>query len=224
MSDFRDCGNRRVPWSGGLTDPLAEDCCLWTILAHFMRLHLDLQPSPIGNRRRTVHLSEVALGCNVGNRDIAMTADTTSLNTPDRMDLPVGRELVHPMLVPLAVACFAGAFVTDLVYWQSVAVMWETFSDWLLTAGMIVAGLAIIAFVIDVVGGRQMRILTWPQAVGYALAVLLSLVNAFVHSRDGYTAVVPTGLTLSALVVVILVVTAWVDRALVSRRRVGAGT
>ena len=43
------------------------------------------------------------------------------------------------MLEPLATACFAGAFVTDLVYWQSVAVMWETFSDWLLTAGMIIA-------------------------------------------------------------------------------------
>ncbi len=68
-----------------------------------------------------------------------MTADTISRNTPDRMDLPVGRELFHPMLEPLATACFAGAFVTDLVYWQSVAVMWETFSDWLLTAGMIIA-------------------------------------------------------------------------------------
>jgi uncharacterized membrane protein len=102
--------------------------------------------------------------------------------------------------------------------------MWETFSDWLLTAGMIIAGLAIIAFVIDVVSGKQIRTLTWPHAVGYVLAVLFSLVNAFVHSRDGYTAVVPTGLTLSALVVVILLFTAWVDRALVSRRRVGAGT
>jgi uncharacterized membrane protein len=153
-----------------------------------------------------------------------MTADTTSRNTPDRTDLPVGREPFHPMLVQFAIACFVGGFVTDLVYWQSVAVMWETFSDWLLTAGMIIAGLAIIAFVIDVVRGKQIRTLTWPRAVGYVLAVLLSLINAFVHSRDGYTAVVPTGLTLSALVVVILLFTAWVDRALVSRRRVGAGT
>jgi uncharacterized membrane protein len=152
-----------------------------------------------------------------------MTADTTGRNTPHRMDLPVGREPFHSMLVPLAISCFAGAFVTYLLYWQSVAVMWETFSDWLLTAGMIIAGLAIIAFMIDVVGGKQIRTLSWPQAVGYVLAVLLSLLNAFVHSRDGDTAVVPTGLTLSALVVVILLVTALVDRALVSRRRFGAG-
>jgi uncharacterized membrane protein len=207
------------------------------LLAVIVRLHLDLRPSPIGNRRRkvryrgnevddalaiaeqAVYLFLVTPLCNLINRGIAMTAGTTSRNTPDRMDLPVGREPFHPMLVPFAIACFAGAFVTDLVYWQSLDVMWETFSDWLLTAGMIIAGLAIIAFVIDVVGGKQIRTLTWPHAVGYVLAVLLSLINAFVHSRDGYTAVVPTGLTLSALVVVILLFTAWV-----SRRRVGAGT
>jgi len=125
------------------------------------------------------------------------------------------------MLVPFPIACFAGALVTDIVYWRSAAVMWETFSDWLVTAGMIMAGLAIIAFLIDLVGGKQIRTLAWPHAVGYVLAVLLSLVNAFVHSRDGYTAIVPTGLTLSALVVVVLLVTGWVGSALVDRDRTG---
>jgi uncharacterized membrane protein len=62
----------------------------------------------------------------------------------------------------------------------------------------------------------------WPHAVGYALAVLLSLLNAFVHSRDGYTAVVPTGLALSGLVVVILLITGWAGRALIARRGEGA--
>jgi uncharacterized membrane protein len=154
---------------------------------------------------------------------IAMTTDNTSRNAPDRMDLPFGGQPIHPILVPFPIACFAGAFVTDLLYWQTAAVMWETFSDWLLTAGMIMAGFAIIAFVIDFVGGKRFRNLAWSHAVGYALAVLLSLLNAFVHSRDGYTAVVPTGLTLSGLVVVILLFTSWVGRAPISRRRVGVG-
>ena len=156
-------------------------------------------------------------------RTLKLTTDNTSRNTPDRMDLPIRREPFHPMLVPLAIACFVGTFVTDFVYWRTVAVMWETFSDWLLTAGLIIAGLAIVAFVIDVVRGIRIRALTWPYAVGCVLAVLLSLVNAFVHSRDGYTAVVPTGLTLSALVVVILLLSAWMGRTLMSRR-VGART
>jgi uncharacterized membrane protein len=57
--------------------------------------------------------------------------------------------------------------------------------------------------------------------VGYAVAVLLSLMNAFVHSRDGYTAVVPTGLMLSGLVIVVLLLTSWVGMALENRPRIG---
>jgi uncharacterized membrane protein len=51
---------------------------------------------------------------------------------------------------------------------------------------------------------------------------LLSLFNAFVHSRDGYTAVVPTGLMLSALVVAVLILTAWATSASANRHRAGA--
>jgi uncharacterized membrane protein len=131
---------------------------------------------------------------------------------------------LRKMLVSFSAAYFVGAFVTDLVYWQMPDVVWERFSIWLITAGLITAGLATIAYVIDLASGRQMDRPAWPRVIGYALAVLLSLINAFVHSRDGYTAVVPAGLTLSALVVVILLFTAWVDQPLVSRHRVGVST
>src|SRR5258706_2262869 len=131
-----------------------------------------------------------------------------------------GAQRIHRILVPFPIACSRGALVTDIVYWQTADIMWESFSDWLITVGLIMAGFAIIAFVIDVLGGKPIRTLAWPHAVGYPLAFLLSLVNVFVHSRDGYTAVVPTGLTLSAAVVVILLFTGWVGTALVHRHRV----
>jgi uncharacterized membrane protein len=158
-----------------------------------------------------------------------MTADSASRTTTDRMDLPVAEQLVYSKpiyskLVSFSVACFVGALITDIVYWRTVAVTWETFSVWLITAGLILAGFAIIAFVMEFFGGRQIRALAWPHAVGYALAVLFSLINAFIHSRDAYTAVVPTGLTLSGLVVVILILSAWAGSALVSRPRIGAST
>jgi uncharacterized membrane protein len=134
---------------------------------------------------------------------------------------PRGRP-IHKILVSFSAAYFAGALVTDLVYWQIPDVLWERFSIWLITAGLIMAGLAAIAYVIDLVGGRRIDRPAWPRAVGYAIAVLLSLMNALVHSRDGYTAVVPTGLTLSGLVIVVLLLTAWVGRAsLANRHRVG---
>jgi uncharacterized membrane protein len=44
--------------------------------------------------------------------------------------------------------------------------------------------------------------------------------SAFVHSRDGYTAVVPTGLMLSAGVVIVLLL-AEIATVLANRRRVG---
>jgi uncharacterized membrane protein len=133
---------------------------------------------------------------------------------------PRGRP-IHQILVSFSAAYFVGALVTDLVYWQIPDVLWERFSIWLIAAGLIMAGLAAVAYVIDLAGGRQIDTPAWPRVVGYALAVLLSLMNAFVHSRDGYTAVVPTGLMLSGLVIVVLLLTAWVGMALANRPRVG---
>jgi uncharacterized membrane protein len=81
--------------------------------------------------------------------------------------------------------------------------MWERFSVWLIAGGLVMAALVAVTAVVDLASGRQRP--AWLSALGYLLAVALSLLNVFVHSRDGYTAVVPTGLTLSAIVVAILV-------------------
>ena len=150
-------------------------------------------------------------------------AETTFMDgaNSNSMAKPRGRPL-HQTLVSFSAAYFAGALVTDLAYWQTPDVLWERFSIWLIFAGLIVAGLAVIAYVADLAGGRQIAAPAWLRAIGYALAVVLALINAFVHSRDGYTAVVPTGLMLSALVVLVLLLTAWVGTALPNRQRVGA--
>ena len=66
------------------------------------------------------------------------------------------------------------------------------------------AALSGIAFVIDLVRRRIAKV-SWLRLLGLTLAALLSILNAFVHSRDGYTAVVPEGIILSAVVAVILV-------------------
>jgi uncharacterized membrane protein len=133
---------------------------------------------------------------------------------------PRGRPM-HKMLVSFSAAYFTGAFLTDLVYWHMPDVLWERFSIWLIVAGLVVAGLGIIAYVVDLAVGRKIERPAWPRIVGYALAVLLSLINAFVHSRDGYTAVVPTGLMLSGLVIAVLILTAWAGVALANRQRIG---
>jgi uncharacterized membrane protein len=111
---------------------------------------------------------------------------------------------IHQILAPFPVAYFAAAFVTDLAYWRTAEVMWERFSVWLIAGGLVISALVALAAVIDLVFARQQP--AWFRALSYAVAVLLSLLNVFVHSRDGYTAVLPTGMTLSAIVVAILLV------------------
>jgi uncharacterized membrane protein len=145
---------------------------------------------------------------NLGDTNLGLTAK------------PRGRP-IHKMVASFSAAYFVGAFITDVVYWQIPDVLWERFSIWLIVAGLILAGLAAIAYVIDLASGRQIDRPAWPRVVGYAVAVALSVLNAFIHSRDGYTAVVPTGLMLSALVTVVLLLTAWVGMALANRQRVG---
>jgi uncharacterized membrane protein len=125
---------------------------------------------------------------------------------------------IHQILVTFSAAYFAGALVTDLAYWHVPDVLWERFSIWLIAAGLVMAALATIAYLIDLAGGRRIDNPAWSCVIGYALAVLLSVINAFVHSRDGYTAVVPTGLMLSGLAVVILLLVGWLG----SRDRTGA--
>jgi uncharacterized membrane protein len=128
---------------------------------------------------------------------------------------------IHSLLVSFSAAYFVGALVTDIVYWQMPDVLWERFSIWLIMAGLVMAGLAVFAYVIHVLAGRGRRTRpAWARAAGYALAVCLALINAFVHSRDGYTAVVPDGLMLSASVVIVLLLTG-IATALANRRRVG---
>jgi uncharacterized membrane protein len=152
-------------------------------------------------------------------KHVAIT-DTGYLSETRSSAKPRGRPS-YRMLVSFSAAYFAGALVTDLVYWQMPDVLWERFSIWLIVAGLVMAGLSTAAYVINLAGRRRIDRPAWPRVVGYALAVLLSLVNAFVHSRDGYTAVVPTGLTLSGLVVVVLLLTTWLGTALANRHRVG---
>ena len=118
---------------------------------------------------------------------------------------------LYSLLVQFPAVCFAGALVTDIVYWQSAQFLWVTFSVWLLTAGCLMAALAGIVGLVLFFGDRRVRAgaLAWPHALASLLVAVLSVVNAFVHSRDGYTAVVPTGLTLSVIVVLLMLAATW---------------
>ena len=130
---------------------------------------------------------------------------------------------LHPMLVPVPITCFVGTLISDIAYWRTANMQWANFSAWLLTAGLMVSVLVALTGIVDFLGDRRVRALrqSWLHGLVNGSALLLSIWNAFVHSRDGYTSVVPTGLILSSIVVVLLAVGAWLGGSMVYRHRVG---
>jgi uncharacterized membrane protein len=131
-----------------------------------------------------------------------------SLITPR---LGLASQPAYAALVQFPAVCFIGALVTDIAYWRAPNAMWETFSIWLLTAGCIMAAFAAIAGLITWFSHRHVRTLRFARlhALVSVVALVLAIVNAFVHSRDGYVAVVPDGLALSVIVVILMLVATW---------------
>jgi uncharacterized membrane protein len=130
---------------------------------------------------------------------------------------------LHVMLVPIPLVCFGLTFVTDVTYWRTAAMMWANMSAWLLTFGLIISVFAVLTGLIDFLSERRIRQLraAWIHVLGNVTALVLTIFNVMVHTRDAYTSVVPAGLILSTLVVVILAVTVWNGRSMVYRHGVG---
>jgi uncharacterized membrane protein len=130
---------------------------------------------------------------------------------------------IHPMLIPFPVAFFVSAFVCDVIYWATANTEWAIASVWLIGAGVIMAALAAIAGLTDVLGDRRIRALNdvWWHAGGNVLIVLIQIYNWYARYSEGADAVVPKGVILSLIVVCILLFTGWKGWEMVYRARVG---
>jgi uncharacterized membrane protein len=128
---------------------------------------------------------------------------------------------IHPMLIPFPIACFVLTLVSDIAFWRTGHDFWASASLWLLGIGLIMAALAAVAGLVDVLSDSQIRNLSdaWLHAGGNVLAVVLELYNWYMRYQGG--AVVPTGLVLSLVVVAILLFTGWKGWELVYRHKVG---
>jgi len=128
--------------------------------------------------------------------------------------IPV-RHAFHATLRAFPIACFSLTLLTDIAYMQTSELMWLHFSEWLLFVGCVVGALALLSHGIDWLIRRYRP--SWLAVLGGIVVLLLATINSFVHTNDGWTAVVPWGLTLSALTIVAMIITAWLGRAGVRR-------
>jgi uncharacterized membrane protein len=107
---------------------------------------------------------------------------------------------IYLLLFPIPVVLFIGALVTDIAYAKSASIMWLNFSEWLIAAGLLFGALAAIALIVEFFASRGIRAgVGWAHLVLFFAALIVELFNMFIHTRDGWTAVVPTGMTLSIL-------------------------
>ena len=108
------------------------------------------------------------------------------------------------LFVPFPFVCFSLALGTDIAFWQTANLMWQNFSAWLLFAGLVFGGLAILAGVVDVLRARTRPMRpSFFAIILFLVMLVLAFANSLVHAGDGWTAVVPYGLLLSAVTFVV---------------------
>jgi len=105
------------------------------------------------------------------------------------------------LLFPVPVVCFLAALVTDITYAASAFLMWLHFSQWLIAAGLAFGTLAALALLVEFFASSVIRTgnYGWTHLALFYVTLIVELFNAFVHTIDGWTAVVPTGMILSII-------------------------
>ncbi len=119
-------------------------------------------------------------------------------------------ESIHIALLAFPIACFTLTVLTDLAYWATENLLWLHFSEWLLLAGLVASGIELLIRLIEWIARKRRP--TWLAVIGAVVVMLLAIWNSFVHTIDGWQAVVPTGLTLSIVTVIAMIITAWLGR------------
>lgn len=115
----------------------------------------------------------------------------------------------------LAAACFIAALAADVVYLDTPDMQWSNFAVWLIAGGLIVALVAALVGIGELVVTRLPH--GWFRSagalpIGAALVSIVEVFNIFVHSRDAYQSVYPTGVTLSVVAVVLLLLIPLTER------------
>lgn len=113
-------------------------------------------------------------------------------------------------LTHFSAAFFTLTLLTDFFYTQTMLVMWQDFSSWLLFFGLIAGGLAVVLWLIGLVM-RRIRP-AWGGVVLQAVVLAMAFVNSLIHAGDGWMAIVPWGIGVSAVTCLLMLIAAFLNR------------
>lgn len=120
---------------------------------------------------------------------------------------PTWTGCVQSVLTAFPIACFSLTVLTDIAYWRTLNLLWLHFSEWLLLAGLVFGGAALLLRILETLLRRVRR--SWLTVLGGFAVLLLAALNSFIHTADGWTAVMPYGLAVSVVTLLAMFVTAW---------------
>ena len=121
----------------------------------------------------------------------------------------------------LGIAVIVGTFVFVLPRVADYRDVWAVVKtlSWA-QVGLLVGATAALVLLVDVVRDAAMRMpFGWAHLLFFYAALIVELLNIFIHERDGWTAVVPIGMTLSIIGTVLILVAAWLRPRLVEAVR-----
>lgn len=129
---------------------------------------------------------------------------------------------LHPLMVTFPIAFLSGAFGADLGYWLTQDPFWARAALWLIGAGFIAGLLAALTGMLDFLKIDRVKKhrAGWIHMVGNITAMVLTFVNWVLRWNNVESAVLPTGLILSAIVASLLAITGWYGAELVYRHKV----
>ena len=112
---------------------------------------------------------------------------------------------LYNLMNPMPFGFFVATLIYDIVYNQTQEILWAKMASWTMAIGLVIAiiprfiNLFYVWFRPIVSRQKTDRIGFWL----YALAIVIEIINAFVHSRDAF-GIAPTNVILSAIVVVLI--------------------
>lgn len=122
----------------------------------------------------------------------------------------VGPHPFHGIHLGFPAAFFGAGALADIAYVQTSQIQWTNFAQWLNAGGMVFCGVLLAWSLVELALRKHARGQAALHGGLLALAFVLGLVNAFQHSRDGWSSVGAVGVTLSILTFLLTAAAAWV--------------
>lgn len=120
-------------------------------------------------------------------------------------------EAIHPLhavLLSGATTLFLVALLNDVAYANTYEIQWSNFASWLIVAGLIFSGIALVFSIADLC-----RVKRRAPGIGLYFVLLLAtwvvgFFNALMHARDAW-AMMPGGLILSVVTTLLACLATW---------------